>query len=107
MADLAPVLQPIGIFPQFFARQVETMVFKKEGLSLSAGSFTVMLANGTPTLQVEGKIMSISGRRKVLDMSGNHLFDIIKSGFSPTSTLTVVDPNGKKIMEVKSNILCE
>lgn len=103
MALLPPVPKPIGVFPQFFAQQPETIVLKEHVLSLTGDSFSIKLANGTPILQVEGKVMSISGRKKVSDMAGNHLFNIVKEHFHIHTTFAVEDPQGKKLMEVKSS----
>lgn len=99
---LAPVPQPIGVFPQFIAQQPETLVLKEHVLSLTGDSFSIKLANGTPLLQVEGKVMSISGRKTVRDMAGNHLFDICKERLHIHTTYAIKDPGEKKIMEVKS-----
>lgn len=103
MAYLNPAPQAIGVFPQFFAQQPETIVLKEKVLSLTGDSFSIKLQNGTPILQVEGKVMSISGRKKVRDMAGNHLFDIVKEHFHIHSTFAIEAPNGQKIMEVKSS----
>lgn len=102
MAGLAPVPQPIGVFDQFIARQPETIVLKEKVLSLTGDSFHIKLANGTPIFQVEGKVMSISGRKKFRDMAGNHLFDIQKEHFHIHTTFAIKDAQDQKIMEVKS-----
>ncbi|KAF3045840.1 hypothetical protein E8E11_006814 [Didymella keratinophila] len=103
MANLAQIPSPVGIFPQFFARGSETLVIKEKVMSLTGDDFHIKLANGTPILRVEGKVMSISGRKKVFDEQGNHLFDIVKEHFHIHSTFRVEDAQEKKIMEVKSS----
>lgn len=103
MAQLAPLPSPVGIFPQFFARGSETLVLKEKVLSLTGDDFHIKLANGTPILRVEGKVMSISGRKKVFDEQNNHLFDIVKEHFHIHATFRVEDAHGTKIMEVKSS----
>ncbi|KAF2118951.1 tubby C-terminal-like domain-containing protein [Lophiotrema nucula] len=102
MAQIAPVPQPIGVHSQFIAQKTETLVLKEHVLSLSGDSFSVKLADGTPVLQVEGKVMSISGRKTVRDMQGNHLFDICKEHFHIHATFAIKNPQDQKIMEVKS-----
>ncbi|KAH7082328.1 tubby C-terminal-like domain-containing protein [Paraphoma chrysanthemicola] len=104
MAGLRGVAQPIAIFPQFIAQQPETLVLKEKVLSLSGDSFSIKLANGTPILQVEGKVLSISGRKKVSDMQGNHLFSIVKEHFHIHATYAVEGADGKKLCEVKSSL---
>lgn len=107
MAHLAPMPSPIGIFPQFLAQGTETLVLKEKVLSLTGDDFHIKLANGTPILRVEGKVMSISGRKKVFDEQGGHLFDIVKEHFHLHATYRVEGAKGEKIMEVKSSLKCE
>ncbi|KAH7402368.1 tubby C-terminal-like domain-containing protein [Phaeosphaeria sp. MPI-PUGE-AT-0046c] len=103
MAGLAPVPQPIALFPQFIAARPETLVLKEKVLSLSGDSFHIKLADGTPVLQVEGKVMSLTGRKKMSDMQGNHLCSILKEHFHLHSTYAVESPGGQKMAEVKSS----
>lgn len=100
---LPPVPTPIGIFPALFAQQSETLILKEKVLSLTGDDFHIKLANGMPILRVEGKVMSISGRKKLFDEQGNHLFDIVKEHFHLHTTFAVEDAKGQKIMEVKSS----
>ncbi|KAF2875603.1 tubby C-terminal-like domain-containing protein [Massariosphaeria phaeospora] len=102
MAGLAPVPAPIGVYANLIAQAPETIVLKEKVLSLTGDSFHIKLANGTPILQVEGKVMSISGRKKVRDMAGNHLFDICKELLHLHTTFVIKDPQDQKVMEVKS-----
>ncbi|KAH7239041.1 tubby C-terminal-like domain-containing protein [Fusarium tricinctum] len=93
----------VGVFKNFIANQTETLVLKEKVMSLTGDSFDIKLANGQPILKVEGKVMSISGRKKVFDMNGNHLFSIVKELLHIHATYAVEDPNGVKIMEVKNS----
>jgi uncharacterized protein YxjI len=102
MASLPAIPQAIAIFPQFIAAQPETLVLKEKVLSLSGDSFSIKLANGTPILQVEGKVLSISGRKKVSDMQGTHLFSIVKEHLHIHATYVVESAKGEKLCEVKS-----
>lgn len=97
----------VGIFPQMTARQSETLVLKEKMLSLTGDSFDIKLANGQPILRVQGKALSISGRKSVYDMAGNHLFDIAKEHLHIHTTFVAQDPQGNKIMEVKSSFARE
>lgn len=47
--------------------------------------------------------MSISGRKKVSDMQGNHLFSIVKEHLHIHATFAVESATGDKVMEVKSS----
>ena len=96
-------VNPIGVFKPFMAHSGSTIVLKEHVLSLTGDSFSIKTADGTPILQVEGKLMSISGRKKVSDMAGNHLFDIVKEHFHIHTTYAVEDPQGQKLMEVKNS----
>ncbi|KAL4729144.1 hypothetical protein ACLX1H_003554 [Fusarium chlamydosporum] len=93
----------VGVFKNLMAAQTETLVLKEKVMSLTGDSFDIKLANGQPILKVEGKVMSISGRKKVFDMQGNHLFSIVKELLHIHATYAVEDPQGVKIMEVKSS----
>lgn len=97
----------VGIFPQLTARQSETLVLKEKILSITGDSFDIKLANGQPILRVQGKALSISGRKAVYDMSGNHLFDIVKEHLHLHTTFAAQDPKGNKIMEVKNSFARE
>ena len=105
MAALSAAPRPIGVFPQFFAAAPETLVLKEKVLSLTGDSFSIKLANGTPIVKVEGKVMSISGRKKMFDMQGNHLCSIVKEHFHIHATYAVEDATGKKISGVNKNFM--
>jgi uncharacterized protein YxjI len=107
MSVLPPTPRQIGIFPQFFAAGPETLILKEHVLSLTGDSFSIKLANGTPILQVEGKVMSISGRKKVMDMQGTHLFSIVKEHLHIHTTYAVESPAKEKLMNVKSSFARE
>lgn len=102
MAQLPPAPKQIGVYQNLIARQSETLVLKEKVLSLSGDSFDISLANGQPILRVTGSAMSISGRKSVTDMQGQHLFDIRKEPFSISTKFYLADRNDNKIMEVKS-----
>ncbi|KAJ5833030.1 hypothetical protein N7474_001341 [Penicillium riverlandense] len=102
--DLEPVPEPLAIFDQFVAREPQTLVLKEKVLSISGDSFDIKLANGQPILKVHGAWVSLSGRKKVDDAHGRHLFDIVKEHFHLHSTYAIEDPHGKKVVEVKSGL---
>lgn len=101
-ASLPPIPQATGLFPQFFTKGPEVIVLREKVLSLSGDSFSVKLANGTPILQVQGKVLSMSGRKRVSDMAGVHLFSIVKEHFHLHTTFLMQDPRGKTMVEVKN-----
>lgn len=78
-------------------------MLKEKVLSLTGDSFSIETINGAPILQVEGKVMSISGRKKVTDMAGVHLFSIVKEHLHIHATFKVEGPNGEVIMMVKNH----
>ncbi|KAK1830848.1 tubby C-terminal-like domain-containing protein [Podospora conica] len=100
---LAPVPQPLGIWNQFLARQSEVIILREKVMSLSGDSFDIALQTGQPILRVQGKVMSLTGRKSVYDMSGNHLFDIVKELLHIHATFAAVNPAGQKLLEVKSS----
>ncbi|EEU45641.1 uncharacterized protein NECHADRAFT_93841 [Fusarium vanettenii 77-13-4] len=101
--QLQPAPRQVGVFPNLIARQTETLVLKEKVLSLTGDSFDIKLANGQPILKVQGKMLSISGRKSVYDMQGNHLFDIVKKLLNIHTTFHVESPQGQVLMEVKSS----
>ena len=105
--QLPPVPAPVAIMDQFIAPQTETLVLKEKVLSLSGDSFDVKLASGQPIFQIKAKHMSVSGRKSVFDMAGNHLFDLVKEHLHIHSTFAAQAPDGRKLLEVKSSLSCE
>ncbi|OGM51257.1 DUF567 domain protein [Aspergillus bombycis] len=102
--QLPPVPTPVAIMDQFIAPQTETLVLKEKVLSLSGDSFDVKMASGQPIFQIKAKHLSISGRKSVFDMAGNHLFDIVKQHLHIHSTFAAEAPDGRKLLEVKSSL---
>ncbi|KAJ5368786.1 uncharacterized protein N7496_008546 [Penicillium cataractarum] len=102
--NLQPFLEPIAIFDQFVAKEPQTLVMKEKVLSVSGDSFEVKLANGQSLLKVHGAWVSISGRKKVEDIHGKHLFDIVKEHLHLHTTYAIEDSHRKKIAEVKNNL---
>jgi uncharacterized protein YxjI len=80
---------------------------KEKVLSVSSDSFEVKLASGQPLLKVHGAWVSISGRKKVEDIHGKHLFDIVKEHLHLHTTYAIEDTHGKKIAEVKNSLACK
>ncbi|KAK2612276.1 hypothetical protein QQS21_001702 [Conoideocrella luteorostrata] len=104
MAQLQPVAQPIGIYQNFIAKTTETLVLKEKVMSLSGDSFDITNTQGMPFMKIKGKHMSLSGRKSVFDMAGNHLYDIVKEHFHLHATYAAEDPNGTKLLTIKSSM---
>lgn len=104
---LDPIAEPIAIFEQFVSTEPQTLVLKEKVLSVSGDSFEIKLASGEPLLKVHGAWVSLSGRKKVEDAHGKHLFDISKELLHLHTTYAIEDPHHKKICEVKSNLKCK
>lgn len=105
--NLDPVAEPIAIFEQYVAQEPQTIVLKEKVLSVSGDSFEIKLANGQPFLKVQGAWVSLSGRKKVEDAHGKHLFDIVKELLHIRSTYAIEDTHHKKLCEVKSGLTCK
>jgi uncharacterized protein YxjI len=106
-SSLPPVPTPIAIFPQFIASTPSTLMLKEHVLSFSGDDFSIKLADGTPVLRVEGKVMSMSGRKKMSDMEGNHICTISKEMFHLHPTYVVDDAKDARIAEVRSSLTCK
>ncbi|KAJ5630718.1 uncharacterized protein N7484_010818 [Penicillium longicatenatum] len=102
--DLTPVAEPIAIFDQFVKIEPQTLVLREKVLSVTGDSFEIKLANGETLLKVHGAWVSLSGRKKVEDAHGNHLFDIVKEHLHLHTTFAIEDTHRKKVCEVKSNL---
>ncbi|KAG5747934.1 hypothetical protein H9Q72_007500 [Fusarium xylarioides] len=94
----------IGIFPAYITNQTETLIVREKKASFSGDDFEVLHVNGLPILKVEGKVMSVSGRKMVSDMRCNHLFTIVKEHFHIHTTYAVEDPLGRKLVDVRSSL---
>ncbi|CAK7271350.1 hypothetical protein SEPCBS119000_004560 [Sporothrix epigloea] len=103
-SHLPPLPAQIGIFPQYVARQTETLVLKEKILSLPGDSFDVRLANGQPLFQVKGKLFTLGARKSVYDGNGTHLFDMYREVLHIHTTYVLEDPQGNKFFELRSNI---
>ncbi|KAF4956506.1 hypothetical protein FGADI_3785 [Fusarium gaditjirri] len=99
----ALVPHQVGIFPAYITTQEETLIVRERTLSLSGDDFNIRHANGQLIFRVEGQVMSVSRRKRVYDMRGNHLFSIVKELFHIHTTYALENPQGMKFMEVKSN----
>ncbi|KAI3192722.1 hypothetical protein DTO027I6_8067 [Penicillium roqueforti] len=102
--NLEPFAEPIALFEQFVAKEPQTLVVREKVLSASGDSFDVKLANGDPILKVHGAWVSLSGRKKVEDAHGKHLFDIVRELLHVHATYAIEDTHREKICEVKSNL---
>lgn len=101
--QLNPVGQPLAVFDHMIARQSETLVLKEKMFD----DFDINDLSGTKRMHVEGKIMSISGRKKVYDANRNYLFDIVKKHFRIHTTFSIQAQDGRELMQVKSKFARE
>lgn len=92
----------LGLNSAFVTQAGEELVLKEKLASLSGDSFSVMTADNRAIVQVKGEAFSLSGRKHVLDMNGNNLFDIRKEHFTLFSAYYCEDANKQKVLEVKS-----
>ena len=98
--QLGPVPQQLAIFDHMVAQETQTLVLKEKMFDY----FDIKLVEGTPVLRVEGKIMSLHGRKEVFDSAGQHLFTILKELWHLHTTFVIQNPKGEKLMEVRSSI---
>ncbi|OAA59459.1 DUF567 domain protein [Cordyceps fumosorosea ARSEF 2679] len=102
--QLPPLPQPIAQFSATVARTTETIILKEKVMSLSGDSFDIKTVDGRPYLKVQGRHATISGRKSVFDMAGNHLYDIVKEHLHLHSTYAAETPDKRKFLEIKSSI---
>lgn len=101
MAQLPSPPQALGIFNNYIALQPESLILKERVLSLSGDSFIVKTLDGREILQVKGEAFSLSGRKTVMDMQGNHMFTIRKEHFSFPKMYYAEDAQGKRFFELE------
>ncbi|KAF4420236.1 DUF567 domain [Fusarium acutatum] len=93
----------VGIFPAYITNRTETLIVRERVASFTGDDFEVRHVNGQPILKVKGKVMSVSGRKMVYDMRGNHLFSIVREHFHFHTTYAVEDPQRTKLVNVRSS----
>lgn len=101
MAQLPPSPQPLGVFRNYIARQTESLVIRERVMSLSGDSFDIKTIDGRDILQVKGEAFSLSGRKSVMDVHGNHLFTIRKEHFTLSRSYYAEDTQGRRFFEVQ------
>ncbi|KAK6502037.1 hypothetical protein TWF481_009853 [Arthrobotrys musiformis] len=105
-AQAIPALQAVttqvAIFPQFVAQKTEGLVLKEKVFSLSGDSYDITTVEKVPVFKVQGKKLSLSGRKVFADQQGNELFHLRKEHLSIHTTYYGEDASGKVLFEVKS-----
>lgn len=107
-AQVVPMMEAvstqIAIFPQFVAQKTESLLLKEKVFSLSGDSFDITTLEKVPVFKVQGKKLSLSGRKIFCDQQGNELFHIQKKHLAIHSTYYAEDPSspGRMLFEVKS-----
>lgn len=105
--QLQPYPSPLGFFSHFHVQPPgATLEIKEKSISLSGDSFDICVVHPdgqrVPIFKVKGEAMSLSGRKHVSDMQGNHLFDLRKEHISLRTTYYAEDGAGNKFLEVVS-----
>lgn len=102
VVTIEPVAAQIAIFPQFVAQKTESLILQEKVFSFSGDSFDIKNVEGTPVFKVQGKAMSMSGRKIFSDQKGNELFHLRKQLVSLHTTFYGEDSNDRPLFEVKS-----
>ena len=90
-----PDTAPLGVFQSFITKKPESIVLKQSILSLTGDSFRVETLDSRGVLQIKGRILSLSGRKSIIDMQGNHVFDIRKKHTAILPSFCAESPHGK------------
>ncbi|KAF3935395.1 hypothetical protein ABW20_dc0102378 [Dactylellina cionopaga] len=101
---LEPVAAQVAIFPQFVAQKTESLVLTEKVFSFSGDSFDITTVDKVPVFKVQGKKLSLSGRKIFADKEGNELFHLQKKHIALHSTYYGSDPQNpdRPLFEVKS-----
>jgi uncharacterized protein YxjI len=99
--QLPPMPRALAVFDHMIAPQTQTLVLKEKMFD----SFDIKRLDGVPAMRGEGKVLTLHGRKSIFDLSGNHLFDIVKKRWHVHTTFAVESTNqgNVPIMEVKSS----
>lgn len=106
--QLAPLQHPICRFEGFVSSSQETIIIKEKAFSTFGGdsdSFYITNAQGQPVLNVRGSHMTVSGRKSVFDLNGNHLYDMVKQHLTLHTTF-VAEDGGGEFLHIQSNLQC-
>ncbi|KAK6340513.1 hypothetical protein TWF696_008839 [Orbilia brochopaga] len=99
---MEPVATQIAIFPQFVATKTESLLLREKVFSFSGDSFDITTLEKVPVFKVQGKKLSLSGRKIFMDQQGNELFHLRKEHLAFHSTFYGEDSTGKSLFQVKS-----
>lgn len=99
--QLPPMPRALAVFDHMIAPQTQTLVLKEKMFD----SFDIKRLDGVPAMRGEGKVLTWHGRKSIYDLSGNHLFDIVKKHWHVHTTFAVegTSQGNVPIMEVKSS----
>ncbi|KAF3928026.1 hypothetical protein AA313_de0201246 [Arthrobotrys entomopaga] len=99
---MEPVPAQVAIFPQFIAQKTESLVLVEKVFSWTGDSFDITTVEKVPVFKVQGKKLSLSGRKVFSDQQGNELFHLRKKHIAIHSTYYGEDAAEKVLFEVKS-----
>ncbi|PWN51074.1 hypothetical protein IE53DRAFT_329096 [Violaceomyces palustris] len=105
-APLPPSPVPIGVFPHFTQHQQQlALKIRERKVSFTGDDIAVTDAiSKLKVFEVEGKVMSLSGRKVIKDSGGNDLFVLRKKHLAIHSTFQGLDPKTDKVLfTVKSS----
>ncbi|KAK6540665.1 hypothetical protein TWF694_008058 [Orbilia ellipsospora] len=102
IAAMEPVASQIALFPQFVSSKTESLVLVEKVFSWSGDSFDITTVDKVPIFKVQGKKLSLSGRKIFSDQQGNELFHLRKEHIAIHSTYYGEDAAKKVLFQVKS-----
>ncbi|PWN99522.1 hypothetical protein FA09DRAFT_333817 [Tilletiopsis washingtonensis] len=105
-APLAPVPHPIGVLPAFCQHQQQmALKIREHKVSLTGDDFSIKDAMTNQTIfKVDGKALSLSGRKDVLDASGTKLFQVRKKHIAIHTTYQGIGANDEVLFTVSSRM---
>lgn len=98
--DLEPVPTPLAVFPSSIAQSPTTIIMKESIFSLTE-PFTVKTPDGRDVFKISTDALSLSSRKHVYDLEGNHLFTLHKETFSFPKSFYAKSSEGSNIFEIE------
>ncbi|WVQ80765.1 hypothetical protein IAT38_002870 [Cryptococcus sp. DSM 104549] len=100
-APLEKVEPPVGIFPDYYARSLTTLVITEKVCSFSGDDFTIRDLDGTDIMICQGKTWSLRGRKALTDPTGELLMKLHGKLMSFPMRFYAEDENNNMLFEMK------
>ncbi|WWC96582.1 hypothetical protein V866_003450 [Kwoniella sp. B9012] len=103
-AQLHPVSPPLGLHPNYFAKQPTTLVLREKVFSWSGDDFSVKDTNGFTVVKCHGQAISFRDRKVINDPNGNFLFGLRNKLLSIHKTFIGETQDERELFRIKKRM---